>query len=64
MSQYDLLRTFADSWGLLLMVLMFLGVVIFTFRPGSSGIHAEIATLPLRNEKAPDMSSDKDGGDK
>jgi len=64
MSQYDLLRTFADSWGLVLMVLIFVGVVLFTFRPGSSKVHAEIATLPLRNEKAPDMSSDKDGGGK
>lgn len=61
MSKYDLLRTFADSWGLLLLVLIFVGVVVFTFRPGSTKLHADLAALPLRNEKAPDMSSDRDG---
>ncbi|WP_439273750.1 CcoQ/FixQ family Cbb3-type cytochrome c oxidase assembly chaperone [Pseudochrobactrum sp. HB0163] len=32
---YNTLRHFADSWGLLGMFLFFLFVVFFTFRPGS-----------------------------
>jgi len=60
MQTYDLLRQFADSWGLLMMVLMFLGVIIFAFRPGSRSLHQDMARLPLRNEAAP--KPDADGG--
>ena len=35
METYTALRHFADSWGLLGMVLFFIGAVIFAFRPGS-----------------------------
>ena len=64
MSQYDLLREFADSWGLLMMMLLFVGVILFTFRPGSAKHHAEMASLPLRDETAPNKPFDKDGGGK
>jgi cytochrome c oxidase cbb3-type subunit IV len=37
---YNDLRHFADSWGLLALFLFFIGVVIFAFRPGSRD-HAE-----------------------
>jgi cytochrome c oxidase cbb3-type subunit 4 len=59
---YHLLREFADSWGLLMMVALFLGVVVFTFRPGSKAIHDDSAALPLRNEKAPRARRDGKGG--
>jgi len=49
METYSLLRQFADSWGLLLMVGLFLGVLVYTFRPGSRGLHDDMAQLPLRN---------------
>jgi cytochrome c oxidase cbb3-type subunit 4 len=35
MSLYDQLRHFADSWGLVAMMLLFLTLVGWTFRPGA-----------------------------
>lgn len=49
MDKYSILREFADSWGLLAMVLFFLGVVLWTFRPGSKAIHNDAANIPLRH---------------
>jgi len=49
MHTYTILREFADSWGLLAMFLFFLGVVVWTFRPGSSTIHSDAANIPLRH---------------
>lgn len=49
MQLYSLLRQFADSWGLLFMVVIFLGVLLHTFRPGSKALHSELASLPLRD---------------
>lgn len=34
-STYEALRQFADSWGLLFMVLTFLVLVLWPFRPGA-----------------------------
>ncbi len=62
MSHYDLLREFADSWGLLMMVVLLVGVILFTFRPGSARLHKEMALLPLRNEMRPPSASDMKGG--
>lgn len=59
MSEYDFLREFADSWGLLLLVILFLGIVIYTFRPGSARHHDRMAQLPLRHESAPDATPDE-----
>lgn len=49
MDKYTILREFADSWGLLAMFLFFIGVVLFTFRPGSKSIHSDAANIPLRH---------------
>lgn len=35
MSTYDTLRHFADSWGLLAMVLLFIGLSAWPFRPSA-----------------------------
>ena len=51
MDTYTLLREFADSWFLLAMMLFFVGVVLFTLRPGSKKVHDDISRIPLRNEK-------------
>ncbi|MEE9376269.1 MAG: CcoQ/FixQ family Cbb3-type cytochrome c oxidase assembly chaperone, partial [Rhizobiaceae bacterium] len=32
---YSTFREFADSWGLLYLFAMFIGIIIFIFRPGS-----------------------------
>jgi cytochrome c oxidase cbb3-type subunit IV len=50
---YSALRHFADSWMLLLLVLVFLGVVFWAFRPGSRKIHDDTAMVPFRNDDTP-----------
>jgi cytochrome c oxidase cbb3-type subunit 4 len=47
---YHTMRAFADSWALLLMVLFFVGVAAFAFRPGSRKSADEIARIPLRDD--------------
>ena len=51
MEAYSILRQFADSWGLLAMVIFFVGVVLYTFRPGSKKVHDDSAQIPFRNER-------------
>ena len=50
METYTFLRQFADSWALLAMTLFFIGVVIFTFRPGSREQASEAARIPLKDD--------------
>ena len=46
-ANYDTLRHFADSWGLLYLLGIFIAVVLFTLRPGAKS-HAEAAArIPL-----------------
>lgn len=47
---YQTMRTFADSWGLVVMALFFVGVVLFAFRPGSGKSADEIARIPLKDD--------------
>ncbi len=49
MDTYSILREFADSWGLLAMFFFFVGIVLFTFRPGSKATHSNAANIPLRS---------------
>ena len=53
--EYESLRQFADSWGLLYMVVIFIGVIAYTFRPGSKKIADEIARIPLKEDKPDDQ---------
>ncbi|MFW8635410.1 cbb3-type cytochrome c oxidase subunit 3 [Cribrihabitans pelagius] len=53
MELYTLLREFADSWMLLVLFLVFLGIVAWAFRPGSSKTHKDTANIPFRHEDAP-----------
>ena len=48
---YSLLREFADSWFLLMMMGVFIAIVLFALRPGSRKIHDDIAQIPFRNDK-------------
>lgn len=50
MDTYSFLRQLADSWVLLAMVLFYLGVFVWAFRPGSRQTHDDIAQIPLRND--------------
>lgn len=47
---YSLLRQFADSWGLLYLFLMFVGIIAFTFRPGSKKIAQDASRIPLKED--------------
>jgi cytochrome c oxidase cbb3-type subunit 4 len=44
---YDMLRHFADSWGLLYMMAIFLVVVFFLVRPGAKANATAAARIPL-----------------
>lgn len=48
---YDALRHFADSWGLLVLFMIFIGIVAFAMRPGAGKAYSRIARLPLDDDK-------------
>ncbi|GJM02955.1 MAG: cbb3-type cytochrome C oxidase subunit 3 [Rhodomicrobium sp.] len=54
MDLYTELRQFADSWGLLYMMLIFIVVLFFVFRPGSKSYYEHQARIPLDEETSPD----------
>jgi cytochrome c oxidase cbb3-type subunit 4 len=58
METYSFLRQFADSWALLSLFLIFLGVVFWAFRPGSRKVHDEVANSIFRNDKKPAAADD------
>lgn len=47
---YNAFRHFADSWGLLGLLLFFLAAVLWALRPGASAINEAMRHLPLRDE--------------
>lgn len=57
MDTYSFLRHFADSWMLLLMTALFVGVVLYAFRPGSRKLQDDAANSIFRNERRPAPSS-------
>ncbi|NVP57109.1 MULTISPECIES: cbb3-type cytochrome c oxidase subunit 3 [Rhizobiaceae] len=50
METYTAMRHFADSWGLLAMTIFFVGVVLFTFRPGARKAAENAAEIPLKED--------------
>jgi cytochrome c oxidase cbb3-type subunit 4 len=50
---YTILQIVARSWGALFMLLVFLGVIVFTLRPGSRRLHSDIANIPFRHDDRP-----------
>ena len=50
METYTAMRQFADSWGLVLMVLFFVGAILFVFRPGNRKNAQDAASIPFREE--------------
>ncbi|MEM6888038.1 MAG: cbb3-type cytochrome c oxidase subunit 3 [Pseudomonadota bacterium] len=59
METYSLLREFADSWMLLLLFCVFLGVIFWVFRPGSRPRHQDSAHMIFRNEDRPAPSQEE-----
>ena len=53
METYSLMREFADSWMLLFLFVVFLGVFVWAWRPGSRKIHDDAANSIFRNDKKP-----------
>ena len=53
METYSFLRQLADSWFLLAMTLIFLGICVWAFRPGSRSTHQDVANSIFRNDDRP-----------
>ncbi len=49
-STYDLLRHLADSWGLVLMTGIFLGLAAWPFRPGARSLNRDAANSIFKDE--------------
>jgi cytochrome c oxidase cbb3-type subunit 4 len=49
-STYEVLRHLADSWGLLAMVIVFLVLALWPFRPGSRHRNSEAANSIFKEE--------------
>jgi len=50
---YTILQVIARSWGAMFMLLVFLGVIAFTLRPGSRQVHRDTANIPFRYDDKP-----------
>ncbi len=48
--EYQALRTFADSWGLLYMFLIFIGVIVWVFRPGAKKLSEDASRIPFKED--------------
>ena len=55
MDSYSILRELADSWALLILTLIFLGVIAWAFRPGARALHDDAAAVPFRGDE-PDQA--------
>ncbi len=49
-STYEFLRQVADSWGLLVMTLVFLGFALWPFRPGARDQNQTAANLIFKDD--------------
>nr|WP_321458414.1 cbb3-type cytochrome c oxidase subunit 3 [uncultured Cohaesibacter sp.] len=50
MSTYETLANFAQTWGLLYFVLIFAGVLAYTFWPSNKKRFDDAAQMPLRED--------------
>lgn len=61
---YEALRIFADTWGLLFLITLFLLMLVFIFRRGSSAKYKEAARIPLEvSERSEQEKSDTPSDD-
>lgn len=51
---YETVKAFSSFAGMMLFMGIFLGVVIWTFKPGSKAEHAKNAQIPFNEEKSHD----------
>ena len=59
-STYDLLRHLADSWGLVVMSLVFVGLIAWPFRPGTKQLNRDVARMILSDDALPAPQSSLD----
>lgn len=48
--EYTTLATFAQTWGLVYMLVLFAGVLIYAFRPGARKTFDRAAQMPLKED--------------
>ena len=60
METYDTLRYFISIGSLVAMVVLFIGVVLFIFRPGSKKVHEETSNMIFRNDDRPAAAQEDD----
>ncbi len=48
--EYQVMRTFADSWGLLYMTAIFVFVIVWALRPGSRKRAEDAAQIPFKED--------------
>jgi len=48
---YNAFRHFADSWGLVYLVVVFLGVVVYLLRPGAKEQARNAANIPFNEDR-------------
>ncbi len=60
MDTYSFLREMADSWALLVLFVVFLGVILWALRPGSNKVHRDVANSIFRNEQKPAADEARD----
>lgn len=56
---YESLRHFADSWGLIYMMAIFLAVAVMLVLPGSRARAAAAAQIPLADDHTRDNETDR-----
>lgn len=56
---YDSFRHFADTWGLALLVVVFLLMLVFVFRRGSTEKYRRAARIPMDAPESPAESDQK-----
>lgn len=50
--EYETLRQMAGSWGLVYLVAVFVGIIVFTFRPGTRKRSDDYAQIPFREDES------------
>ena len=56
---YDALSQFAQTWGLLLFILLFAGVLVYALWPGNRERFRRAARMPLSDADRPEPSTSK-----
>ena len=54
MEVYEQLRHFADSWGLVLLTVVFVSALVWAVRPGGRNTYREQAEIPFKHDERKD----------